>query len=209
MRYYTVSQWLIFFFIYCFLGWVWECCYVSVRKRKWVNRGFLHGPFLPIYGSGAIVILISTIAVKDIVPLVFLFGMVSSTILEFCTGCCMEKLFGVRYWDYSNLPLNFKGHICFFISLAWGAFSILLVCVIHKPIEAVVLMIPKTIADIIAVVLAKGVNIAKQLSEKADRRYRHITSIIKRNPNAVSRVHKESINEIKEIIVSRKAKRDK
>ena len=72
MRYYTVSQWLIFFFIYCFLGWVWECCYVSVRKRKWVNRGFLHGPFLPIYGSGAIVILISTIAVKDIVPLVFL-----------------------------------------------------------------------------------------------------------------------------------------
>ena len=151
MRYYTVSQWLIFFFIYCFLGWVWECCYVSVRKRKWVNRGFLHGPFLPIYGSGAIVILISTIAVKDIVPLVFLFGMVSSTILEFCTGCCMEKLFGVRYWDYSNLPLNFKGHICFFISLAWGAFSILLVCVIHKPIEAVVLMIPKTIADIIAV----------------------------------------------------------
>lgn len=154
MRYYTVSQWLIFFFIYCFLGWVWECCYVSVRKRKWVNRGFLHGPFLPIYGSGAIVILISTIAVKDIVPLVFLFGMVSSTILEFCTGCCMEKLFGVRYWDYSNLPLNFKGHICFFISLAWGAFSILLVCVIHKPIEAVVLMIPKTIADIIAVVLA-------------------------------------------------------
>ena len=279
MRYYTVSQWLIFFFIYCFLGWVWECCYVSVRKRKWVNRGFLHGPFLPIYGSGAIVILISTIAVKDIVPLVFLFGMVSSTILEFCTGCCMEKLFGVRYWDYSNLPLNFKGHICFFISLAWGAFSILLVCVIHKPIEAVVLMIPKTIADIIAVVLAiymaadfaVSINEAmdlkatlekftkeneqlqmyarrmeitatfaedstivvkeselkdlynkkkeqfmeavaeerKQLSEKADRRYRHITSIIKRNPNAVSRVHKESINEIKEIIVSRKAKRYK
>ena len=66
----------------------------------------------------------------------------------------MEKLFGVRYWDYSNLPLNFKGHICFFISLAWGAFSILLVCVIHKPIEAAVLMIPRTIADIIAVVLA-------------------------------------------------------
>ena len=154
MRYYAVSQWLIFFFIYCFLGWIWECCYVSVRKHKWVNRGFLHGPFLPIYGSGAIVILISTIAVKDIVPLVFLLGMVSSTILEFCTGCCMEKLFGVRYWDYSNLPLNFKGHICFFISLAWGAFSILLVCVIHKPIEAAVLMIPRTIADIIAVVLA-------------------------------------------------------
>ena len=211
MRYYAVSQWLIFFFIYCFLGWIWECCYVSVRKHKWVNRGFLHGPFLPIYGSGAIVILISTIAVKDIVPLVFLLGMVSSTILEFCTGCCMEKLFGVRYWDYSNLPLNFKGHICFFISLAWGAFSILLVCVIHKPIEAAVLMIPRTIADIIAVVLAIYMAAVaeerRQLSERADRRYSHITSIIKRNPNAVSRVHKESINEIKEIIAKRRAKK--
>ena len=170
MRYYAVSQWLIFFFIYCFLGWIWECCYVSVRKHKWVNRGFLHGPFLPIYGSGAIVILISTIAVKDIVPLVFLLGMVSSTILEFCTGCCMEKLFGVRYWDYSNLPLNFKGHICFFISLAWGAFSILLVCVIHKPIEAAVLMIPRTIADIIAfgVAIIMTVDFTQSFNEAMD-----------------------------------------
>lgn len=56
MQAYTVSQWLLFFYIYCFFGWVWECCYVSARKGKWVNRGFLHGPALPIYGSGAMVI---------------------------------------------------------------------------------------------------------------------------------------------------------
>ena len=80
---YNLTQWLAFFIIYCFIGWCWESSFVSVKKKKWVNRGFLHGPFLPIYGSGAIVILISTIAVKDIVPLVFVFGMVSSTILRF------------------------------------------------------------------------------------------------------------------------------
>lgn len=265
MMYYTVPQWLIFFFMYCFFGWIWECCYVSVRKRKWVNRGFLHGPFLPIYGSGAIVILLSTITVKDYVPLIFLFGMVSSTILEFCTGCCMEKLFGVRYWDYSNLPLNLKGHICFFVSLGWGAFSVLLVCIIHKPIEALVMMIPRTVSDIIALALsiymaadfALSINEAmdlkatlekftkeneqlkmyarrmeitatfaeeefarkkeqflesvaeerRQLAERADRRYSHIVNIIKRNPNAVSALHRESINEIKEIIANRKAKK--
>ena len=61
MHAYHLSQWLIFFFIYSFIGWVWESCYVSVRKRHWVNRGFLHGPMLPIYGSGAVVILVSTI----------------------------------------------------------------------------------------------------------------------------------------------------
>ena len=89
MQTYTVSQWLLFFFIYCFMGWVWESCYVSAKSGKWVNRGFLHGPALPIYGSGAIVILVSTIGVRDSIPLIFLLGMLSSTILEFVTGYCM------------------------------------------------------------------------------------------------------------------------
>ena len=170
MRYYAVSQWLIFFFIYCFLGWIWECCYVSVRKHKWVNRGFLHGPFLPIYGSGAIVILISTIAVKDIVPLVFLLGMVSSTILEFCTGCCMEKLFGVRYWDYSNLKFNVKGYICPVASLCWGVFSIMMVKVVHIPIEEVILKIPMAIADGLAFVLTvvAAVDFTQSFNEAMD-----------------------------------------
>ena len=73
MQAYTVSQWLLFFYIYCFFGWVWECCYVSARKGKWVNRGFLHGPALPIYGSGAMVILVSTIGVRDNIALIFHF----------------------------------------------------------------------------------------------------------------------------------------
>lgn len=153
MIYYSIAQWLIFFFIYCFFGWIWECIYVSVKKRQWVNRGFLHGPFLPIYGSGAIVILLSTIGVKDNYYLVFLLGMIASTILEFCTGACMERLFGVRYWDYSNLPLNFKGHICLFISLGWGIFSVLLVFFIHKPIESVIMMLPERLSEAVAFAL--------------------------------------------------------
>lgn len=75
---------------------------MSAKSGKWVNRGFLHGPALPIYGSGAIVILVSTIGVRESIPLIFLFGMISSTILEFVTGYCMERMFGVRYWDYSK-----------------------------------------------------------------------------------------------------------
>ncbi len=51
----------VIFYIYCFLGWVWESCYVSLENKKWTNRGFMKGPFLPIYGSGAIIILIATI----------------------------------------------------------------------------------------------------------------------------------------------------
>ena len=66
MYVYTPGQWTLLFFFYCFCGWVWESCYVSAKQRQWVNRGFLHGPLLPIYGSGAIIILFVTLPVADL-----------------------------------------------------------------------------------------------------------------------------------------------
>lgn len=122
MHAYYLSQWVLFFFIYSFIGWVWESCYVSVRKRRWVNRGFMHGPMLPLYGSGALVILIVTIPVRENLILVFLVGMAGATILEYFTGAAMERLFHVRYWDYSRQPGNLNGHICPMASLCWGVF---------------------------------------------------------------------------------------
>ena len=68
---YTQSQWILFFFFYCFLGWLWESGYVSVKKREWINRGFLRGPLLPIYGFGAISILWLTLPVREHLGLVF------------------------------------------------------------------------------------------------------------------------------------------
>ena len=156
MHAYHLSQWLIFFFIYSFIGWVWESCYVSIKKREWINRGFLHGPMLPIYGSGAIIVLICTIGVRDQIVLTFLFGMTGATILEYVTGVCMERLFRVRYWDYSHMPLNLKGYICLPVSLGWGVFSVLLVRVIHVPIENLVLQIPERIAEVVSVVCSSA-----------------------------------------------------
>ena len=153
---YTFIQWLLFFFIYCFLGWVWESCYVSAKNREWINRGFLHGPMLPIYGSGAIIVLICTIGVRDQIVLTFLFGMIGATILEYVTGACMERLFRVRYWDYSHMPLNLKGYICLPVSLGWGVFSVLLMRVIHVPIENLVLQIPERIAEAVTVLCSSA-----------------------------------------------------
>lgn len=169
---YTFIQWLLFFFIYCFLGWVWESCYVSIKKREWINRGFLHGPMLPIYGSGAIIVLICTIGVRDQIVLTFLFGMTGATILEYVTGVCMERLFRVRYWDYSHMPLNLKGYICLPVSLGWGAFSVLLVRVIHVPIENLVLQIPERIAEVVSVVCSSAfaVDFTLSFSEAMDLR---------------------------------------
>ena len=153
MYVYTLGQWLLFFFLYCFLGWVWESCYVSARQRRWVNRGFLHGPLLPIYGFGAVIILWATLPVRGSLPLIFLLGMLAATALEYVTGAAMEALFKVRYWDYSGKPFNLNGHICLTCSLAWGAFSVLLVKVLHPPFEDLVLRLPSFLTDALACVL--------------------------------------------------------
>ena len=170
MQSYHLTQWVLFFFIYSFIGWGWECCFVSVRKRRWVNRGFMYGPMLPIYGFGALAVLISTIRVRDSIPLIFLFGMVGATLLEYVTGAVMERLFNVKYWDYSNQKFNLNGYICLTSSLGWGLFSVLLVKFVHVPIEGAVLKIPTIIAEGIAFVLtvAAAVDVTQSFNDAMD-----------------------------------------
>lgn len=153
MHVYTTGQWVLLFFFYCLCGWIWESCYVSIRQGHWVNRGFLHGPLLPIYGSGAIMILVATIPVAEDLRLVWLFGMLAATALEYVTGAAMERIFKVRYWDYSNQKFNLNGHICLSSSIAWGFFSILMVRFIHPPIARLLAGVPALLVDPLAHVL--------------------------------------------------------
>ena len=156
---YTFSTWLFFFYFYCFLGWMWETCYVSVLKAKWVNRGFMRGPFLPIYGSGAIVVLIFTLPFRANPGLVFGVGMVSATILEYFTGVAMERMFHVRYWDYSNQRLNLNGHICVTSSLAWGVFSVILTLYGHTPVERLAARMSTNVLEVTVFVLTVYISI--------------------------------------------------
>ena len=159
MHIYTLHKWLLLFYLYCFIGWIWESCYVSLKKHKWINRGFLKGPLLPIYGSGAVVVLISTLTVENNLLLVFVIGMISATILEYITGVAMEKLFHVRYWDYSKEPFNINGHICLISSLAWGVFSVLLVRFVNPNIERLVIIIPNGISEVISYIITVFITI--------------------------------------------------
>ena len=150
---YEVWQWVLYFFIYCFIGWIWETAYVSLKSGHFENRGFMNGPFLPIYGSGAIIMLFVSLPVNNSVILVFIFGSIAATLLELFTGMAMESLFHVRYWDYSYRKIQYKGHICLVSSIAWGFFSCLLVYFIHKPIEGLVLSIDEGIGQLIAIIV--------------------------------------------------------
>ena len=153
MHIYSTGQWVLLFFFYCFCGWVWESCYVSLCQRRWVNRGFLHGPLLPIYGFGAILILFVTLPVENDLRLVWLLGMLAATALEYVVGAAMERLFQVRYWDYSKHRFNLHGYICLSSSIAWGFFSILLVRFVHPPVGRLLADVPSWVVDPLALAL--------------------------------------------------------
>ena len=141
MYHYSILQWMLFFYIYCFFGWIIESTYVSVCTGNWVNRGFMRGPVIPIYGTGAIIILFAVIPFRTSPILVFIIGTIAASVLEFVTGFFMEKIYKVRYWDYSDKPFNLCGYICLFNSLCWGVLSILLIYLVHSWVEKGVLFL--------------------------------------------------------------------
>lgn len=136
---YAWYHWLTFFYLYCFFGWIFESAYVSFKERRPVNRGFLHLPMLPLYGTGAVMMLWVSLPVKEHLFLVYLSGVIAATLLEYVTGYVMERLFKVKYWDYSNQRFNLNGYICLSSSIAWGFLTILMTEVIHRPVEQLVL----------------------------------------------------------------------
>ena len=142
---YTWYQWLAFFYVYCFLGWIFESTYVSLKQKRLVNRGFLRLPMLPLYGFGAVMMLWVSLPVRDSLPLVYISGFIAATALEYVTGAVMERLFKVRYWDYSSQPFQLHGYICLSSSIAWGFLTILMTDVIHDPIARTVLAVPPVI----------------------------------------------------------------
>lgn len=164
---YTTAQWLFLFYFYCFCGWCIESAYVSVKTKKPVNRGFMRGPFLPLYGSGGMMMLIASAPFQEHIVLVYVAGCAGATVLEYITGVTMEALFKVRYWDYSDKPFNFQGHICLGASLSWGGLTILMTQFVHKPVERFLLSVPLGILSPVTAVLTVALSVDFAFSCKA------------------------------------------
>lgn len=131
---YSPWQWLLIFYVYCVCGWIFESTVVSVRQRRFVNRGFLKGPMLPIYGFGATIMLHVSLPLMGHPVMIYFAGLVTATAFEYVVGVLMESLFKVKYWDYSDQKFQFQGRICLESSLAWGLLSLLLAYILHKPV---------------------------------------------------------------------------
>lgn len=128
---------IIYFFIYSFAGWLWETIYCSSKERRFVYRGFLFGPYCPIYGFGVLILLDVLSPLKSDPFLLFINSIVFMSVLEYATSYILEKLFHQRWWDYSSEPYNVHGRIALKSSLFWGVMCLV---VIYLAQPAVVLL---------------------------------------------------------------------
>lgn len=126
----------LLFFTYCIFGWVWECIYMSILEKTLLNRGFLNGPYIPIYGFGGLAVYFTLQVLNS--PLrnintlkIFFIGLFFATTLEYLTSVLLEKIFKARWWDYTDYKFNLNGRICLIASLFWGFISVMFVQVIN------------------------------------------------------------------------------
>lgn len=127
---------IVYFSIYCFLGYVMESVYVSICQRHLISSGLLKGPFIPLYGFGACLLIMLTPYFKDSFWLVFLGGGMTMTLLEYLSSYYIEKVFETKCWDYSQHFCQFQGRICLFYFIIWCCLSDLFIVFIHPQISS-------------------------------------------------------------------------
>ncbi len=133
---------LYLFFIVSVFGWLWEGCLYIFQDDVYVNRGFLTGPWLPIYGVGAVMLEILFHRWRDRTFLTFLSSMLLCTVLEYIAGWHLESTWGVKWWDYSHMNWNLHGRICFASSILFGLGGAVLICVVSPLLHSLYRRIP-------------------------------------------------------------------
>lgn len=149
----TLAVYFIWFVLYSVLGWLYESLFCSVTHKKLINRGFLNGPYCPIYGSGAVLMIVVLGKVSN-APALFMSGAVLACTLEYITSYVMEKLFYARWWDYSNTKFNLNGRVCLAGAVVFGAFAVVLIKFIHPFISHMTSFLPPSGVYVTASVLA-------------------------------------------------------
>ena len=146
------SLYFILFLIYSFIGWLIEVVNSLITEKKFVNRGFMLGPYCPIYGYSAIIMILYLEQYKDNILTVFLLAVVVCSIVEYLVSYIMEKLFNARWWDYSTRKFNINGRVCLMNAFLFGLLGVVLVYFINPLLTGLLSKINSTILIIISLV---------------------------------------------------------
>lgn len=151
---YSLWIYLLLFFVYSFAGWLMEVTTVSIGQKKLVSRGFLIGPYLPIYGLGATLITLLLNQYADDVIVLFVMAFVLCCVLEYFTSFVMEKLFNARWWDYSDKRFNINGRVCLSNGIYFGLGGCLVILGTNPIVLNFLSHIPQTTLTILAIIFS-------------------------------------------------------
>ena len=135
ISFYHIVQWFV---MYSFFGWVSESIYMSICNRKLTNRGFMFGPFCPIYGVGALCIYFILRPFSGNVIALYIAGALLATAFEYVVARLMQFVFGDVWWDYNDKPFNYKGVLCLESSIAWGLYTVLMFKFLHEIVNDII-----------------------------------------------------------------------
>lgn len=152
-RRYSILTYLMFFFSFSFVGWVWEVGYGLYKNGVFINRGVLYGPWLPIYGTGGILILLFLRKFFQRPVLTFFMTMIICSVVEYATSWYLEMCHGVKWWDYSGYFLNINGRICLEGSVVFGIGGVAFIYIFAPMLDNLFARIPKWIRILIVIVL--------------------------------------------------------
>ncbi len=150
---YTVENIFLWLIIYSVIGWIYESTLCSITERRFVNRGFLNGPYCPIYGFGAILDILILGWIENPI-LLFVLSAILTCTLEYITSYLMEKLFHARWWDYSNRKFNINGRVCLIGAVVFGTLSLILIKLVHPLVLKMIGMMNDTLFHTIVIALA-------------------------------------------------------
>ena len=152
---YNLAYYFMLFFIFSFIGYLCEVISVSYHKKKiCLNRGYLIGPYLPIFGFGSLLILLFLNDYKNDYLVLFVLGMCICLIVEYLTSYLLEMIFHIRWWDYSYKKFNVNGRIALDTGILFGIGSIVITIIVNKYLFGILDSIPKNVLIIISSLLA-------------------------------------------------------
>lgn len=149
----NVYQFIVWFFIYSFLGWCMECVVIRVQLGYWENRGFARLPFCVIYGFGCTGAFVLFAPFARYPLALFVAGCIGGTLFEYFVAMLMLRLFGELWWNYDHKRFNYKGILCLQSTLAWGVICVLLFMVVNVRIKHMVCCINPLVVRLLAVLL--------------------------------------------------------
>ena len=149
----TFFFYFLFFLIYSFCGWIMEDIVCGVPAKKFINRGFLIGPYCPIYGIAALTMYLTLGKYADDIPVIFILVFVLGTLLEYFTSYFMEKFFKARWWDYKDKKFNVNGRVCLENSIAFGVLGCILMHVTNPIVVSLLDNLSSTALTVVGSIL--------------------------------------------------------